>query len=877
MNKIYLLAASILFCCLLTSNLLVAQNDNFCDAISLTVGALNTPGDCGAAFPYDNTAATIEASEPLPVCFSDGTLEASVWFTFTAPASGYVTATTDITGSVNTDTQIAVYEYTGPACPASDLTLLTEVGCDDDGGTIVNFNSVITNLVVTPGGTYYVQVDGWQGTAGAFCLDIYETDPPPPPPANNDCATAQNIPGTINTPCRTGTTINALPSSMAALPSCDQAGTNGDVFYTFIASSTNMALEVLAGTNIEMTLWDQCVTGAIGTEIPGACFNNTNAGDPINVFTGLTVGTQYVLQIWTDSNVGNDSDFEFCLGPAPDATCGDAICEPGVEDYLSCPADCPCVTDFYYISYAGGGPALSATPEAFCLEFFGGTSPTPAVYCIPFVFESQAPFTDVDGDGDTDYVGSTLSSAGASLYTFATPNAGNVVNDPTRFLIYNVCATAAEIQANGISVNFTDASGDCNADLVLDIPTLFPAGLEPDTDCLPCEPISGTTVTSPICANETFTVNIANCVPFDQYDDFLLIYDIDTANAAPTDADLYDYITGATTPTDLVNFGEFSMCDGAGFVDLQGFANPSCDGTSDFIELYIMPIDVEGNVINAACDIDGPVTLEILPGPGIPGFDLTSCVYTLTGICPDDVITLDSGSSAGSVVTGDGTGTFTYQPAPGDALTTLGFTLTNSAGVCSLPITLEVEEFVAMNLTCPSAYCELDPADAAAFAYTVGGSISGPGVIDNLDGTASFDPAAAGTGTHTVTATITDVNGCESIQTCEVIVNAVPTSCDDGDCSNGVETVSGCDCVPGTPPVDPGCDDGDCSNGLETWDGCECVAGTPAMDPGCDDGDCTNGVETFDGCDCVAGTPPVDPGCDDGRMCSRNCTSRSRL
>ncbi|MEZ4913951.1 MAG: hypothetical protein R2798_07840 [Chitinophagales bacterium] len=46
----------------------------------------------------------------------------------------------------------------------------------------------------------------------------------------------------------------------------------------------------------------------------------------------------------------------------------------------------------------------------------------------------------------------------------------------------------------------------------------------------------------------------------------------------------------------------------------------------------------------------------------------------------------------------------------------------------------------------------------------------------------------------------------------------------------------------GTPPVDPGCNDGDCSNGVETWDGCQCLfPGTPPVDPGCNDGDCSNG------------------------------------
>ncbi|MEZ4913950.1 MAG: hypothetical protein R2798_07835 [Chitinophagales bacterium] len=75
-----------------------------------------------------------------------------------------------------------------------------------------------------------------------------------------------------------------------------------------------------------------------------------------------------------------------------------------------------------------------------------------------------------------------------------------------------------------------------------------------------------------------------------------------------------------------------------------------------------------------------------------------------------------------------------------------------------------------------------------------------------------------------------------------------PGNCDDGDCANGIETWDGiaCQCIPGTPPVDPGCNDGDCNNGIETWDGCQCVPGTPPVNPGCDDGDCSNGIETWE-------------------------------
>jgi len=106
----------------------------------------------------------------------------------------------------------------------------------------------------------------------------------------------------------------------------------------------------------------------------------------------------------------------------------------------------------------------------------------------------------------------------------------------------------------------------------------------------------------------------------------------------------------------------------------------------------------------------------------------------------------------------------------------------------------------------------------------------------------------------------------ETTCSCDPGTPPVDPGCDDGDCSNGVETWDGCECVAGEAPVDPGCDDGDCSNGVETWDGCQCVDGVAGEIPMCDDGDCSNGVETYDeaNCECVPGEAPVDPGCDDG-------------
>ena len=145
-----------------------AANDDLCNAIPVTVNATST----GTA--YGNVGATSQTSEPVPGCFSDN-INGSVWFTFVAPASGEVNITTDIAGATLTDTEIAVYAATGVTC--SDLTTLgAALGCDQDGGTTIIYNSFLNLAGLTPGATYYIQVDdyGFGTTKGSFGLEVAE-------------------------------------------------------------------------------------------------------------------------------------------------------------------------------------------------------------------------------------------------------------------------------------------------------------------------------------------------------------------------------------------------------------------------------------------------------------------------------------------------------------------------------------------------------------------------------------------------------------------------------------------------------------------------------------------------------------------------------
>jgi len=68
-------------------------------------------------------------------------------------------------------------------------------------------------------------------------------------------------------------------------------------------------------------------------------------------------------------------------------------------------------------------------------------------------------------------------------------------------------------------------------------------------------------------------------------------------------------------------------------------------------------------------------------------------------------------------------------------------------------------------------YC-VSAAASALTASPTGGTFSGIGITDAAAGT--FDPATAGVGTHTITYTYTDANGCTNSALADVVVNPLP-------------------------------------------------------------------------------------------------------
>jgi hypothetical protein len=134
----------------------VPANDAFANRVALTGATNNVTGS--------NVGATKELGEPNHARDHGG---ASVWWSWTAPASGPVTIST-----VGSDFDTLLGVYTG-----TNVASLTRIAQDDDFGW--QRTSQVTFYALA-GTEYEIAVDGWQGAAGNISLGIAQATPAPP-------------------------------------------------------------------------------------------------------------------------------------------------------------------------------------------------------------------------------------------------------------------------------------------------------------------------------------------------------------------------------------------------------------------------------------------------------------------------------------------------------------------------------------------------------------------------------------------------------------------------------------------------------------------------------------------------------------------------
>jgi hypothetical protein len=283
-----------------------SSNDSYLNPLNITV------------VPFSHsmltTSATTDAAEPAPAC-GNRSRNKSVWYCFTAPGSGSLTANTF--GS-NYDTILAGFTKSGSVFdPVAG-------GCNDDAGgtqSRVSFQA-------TAGTTYYFMVTsyGTNGGSLAFQLSFQGTGiiatPTPTftrPPASTPTPTLTpgiQLPpptqpsgsGLLNDLCVNATAIDATPYSSTVTtntatadaaqpaPACGNQSRGKSVWYRFTPSTSGTLTANTYGSSYDTILAAYTGSCAALTPVPGAC-NDDAGGIQSRVSFQATAGTTYYFLV----------------------------------------------------------------------------------------------------------------------------------------------------------------------------------------------------------------------------------------------------------------------------------------------------------------------------------------------------------------------------------------------------------------------------------------------------------------------------------------------------------------------------------------------------------------------------------------------------
>lgn len=246
-------------------------------------------------------------------------------------------------------------------------------------------------------------------------------------------------------------------------------------------------------------------------------------------------------------------------------------------------------------------------------------------------------------------------------------------------------------------------------------------------------------------------------------------------------------VTVNNLPTIAVSPAAPAICEGA-------TASLTASGATSYSWSPATDLDATtGATVNATPASDATYT--------VTGTDANSCTNTATVTVTvnanpatpvladfDDVcsnasnVTLAGATPTGGVYSGTGVTSGEFDPSTGAGTYTITYTYTDGNGCSS-----EIDASITVNAA-PSAPVLANFADVCsnASALTLAGATPTGGVYSGTGVTAgSFDPATAGSGTHTITYTITDANNCTASTDATILVT-VCTGINDS--KNGVAT-----------------------------------------------------------------------------------------
>ncbi len=324
--------------------------------------SVTRPLDIGTT-PFGNAvstlSATVDASDPAPACGNHSRAK-SVWYRFTAPTNGTLTANTF--GS-NYDTILAAFAGTGNA--------LTPVACNDDASG----SQSRLSFQASAGAVYYFMVTAYSSNGGALVFQLtfqgtgspvaptatftsrpatptYTAGPPPtatfasPPQAPTATPTTgaaapppptATIPsGCANGPCMTAMDINSTPFSYSMIttaapldasnpaPPCGNQSRAKSAWFHFTAPSDGALTADTFGSNYDTILAAFTMAGGTLNPVGGAC-NDDSGAQQSRIAFQASGGASYYFLATAYSNNGGTLVFHMSfqgtgVNPQPTAT-----------------------------------------------------------------------------------------------------------------------------------------------------------------------------------------------------------------------------------------------------------------------------------------------------------------------------------------------------------------------------------------------------------------------------------------------------------------------------------------------------------------------------------------------------------------------------
>lgn len=253
-----------------------------------------------------------------------------------------------------------------------------------------------------------------------------------------------------------------------------------------------------------------------------------------------------------------------------------------------------------------------------------------------------------------------------------------------------------------------------------------------------------------------------------------------------SDTKTFDIVVNQTPDASITAAGPFCITDaavnlvaatpggnwiGTGITDAtNGTFAPAVAGVGTF--------NIQYTIISGSCVGTDQITITVANPPDAT---ITAAGPFCSGGSPAILTAVTPGGTwSGTGITNGATGEFSPSVAgPGTHTITYSITIGGCSDVATTDIV--VNESVDATIATAGPFCPSNPA-VNLIAATPGGVWAGNGIIDVNAGT--FDPAAAGTGTHVITYTIT-ANGCVSSSTINIVVrSAADPACGGGGVGN---------------------------------------------------------------------------------------------